>query len=314
MSSAHRGSAAGVADVDELAGLRDVPDDADARRHAQLGQLGQRRDARADLAGRAVDQPQRRAVGAERARDAARERREQVVELDLARDHRAEIRQQLEPLLVLDRAHAASHEHRTDGLAAAARASRAREHEALARRDGPGQRGARVGLERGELRVAAPRVVVEQHELRHARRARELGARLPRRVAPADLRRILLGRVLRVVDQDVGAGRELLERRIDAREVLGVGRVHDRLTAVLEPEAVDRIGVVEPRHRDGDVADRELIVRRAARASVTVPPSVVELDREERRAEQRADRLRRAASRRSGRSRSRRGARARRSA
>ena len=66
--------------------------------HAELGELGQRRDAGAQIAGRAVDQPQRGAVGAERARDALGERRQQLVELDLARDHRAEVGQELEPL------------------------------------------------------------------------------------------------------------------------------------------------------------------------------------------------------------------------
>src|SRR4029077_6142599 len=105
----------------ELAGLRDVPDDPEIRRHAQLRQLGQGRDARADLAGRRVDQPPGRAGGAERACDAVGERGEHVVELYFARDHRPEIGQQLEALLVL----AHDMQHRTVHAAAAFSASRA---------------------------------------------------------------------------------------------------------------------------------------------------------------------------------------------
>ena len=105
-----------VADVDELAALRDVSDHARPRRYAQLRHLRQRRDARANLSGRAVDQPQRGSIGAERTCDARGERRQQVIELDLPGDHRAEVGQQLEPLVVL--AHLV--EHRTNGHHAAA--------------------------------------------------------------------------------------------------------------------------------------------------------------------------------------------------
>src|SRR5690606_25180054 len=42
-----------IADVDELAGLHDVADDAVAGRYHELRQLGERGHARADLAGRA---------------------------------------------------------------------------------------------------------------------------------------------------------------------------------------------------------------------------------------------------------------------
>ena len=53
-----------------------------------------------------------------------------------------------------------------------------------------------------------------------------------------------------------GARRELLQRGIDAREVLRVGRVHDRLPAVLEPVAVDvaDLGLDLPDDGPGDLA------------------------------------------------------------
>ena len=107
---------------------------------------------------------------------------------------------------------------------------------------------ARALLDGGHALVGARRIVVEEHELANARRAGERGARLVRRVPqPTRLDRlpgVLLGQVLRVVDEDVGIARERDEARVDARVVLGVGRVDDGAPLVLDAIGEDGVRVV----------------------------------------------------------------------
>ena len=86
--------------------------------------------------------------------------------------------------------------------------------------------------------------MVEEHVAARTRGLRELGAGDIGRVSPSDLRPILVGRVLRVVDEGVAAVGQRAERRVDAREVLGVRRVDDALPLVLDAIGDDAARVI----------------------------------------------------------------------
>jgi hypothetical protein len=101
--------ARGVGDHHWLAGGGHRAGHAAAHRQPQIVELDAIGQPRAQLAGGAVDHPQRRALGVDGARHPIGARREQLVELDLACDHRAEIGEELEPLRVF--AHQAWRQH-----------------------------------------------------------------------------------------------------------------------------------------------------------------------------------------------------------
>src|SRR3569623_2092986 len=101
------------------------------------------------------------------------------------------------------------------------------ERQPLARRHRRGEAAARRRLDARDLPVVVRRIVVVEDELADAGRLGQARALLRRRVAPAAHVRVLLDGVLRVVDEDVGAARELDEPTVEAprRVVLGGGGV-----------------------------------------------------------------------------------------
>ena len=148
----------------------------------------------------------------------------------------------------------------------------------------PSSRDARRRLEhRVELIVGVVRVVVEQQRALGVRAAREAHRVAERRVAPADVARVLVVGVLAVVDQQVGVARErvareplrleLVERR---RRAPARGRACSRATSSPSVDAeaerraavVDRLGA-DPRRPEvplGGAGSRGSRARRAARA------------------------------------------------
>ena len=126
-----------------------------------------------------------------------------------------------------------------------------------------------------EVVVAVVRVVVEQDEFGHLGLVRELDGVADRRVSPADVLRVLLVQVLRVVEQHVDAAREVVatdpRRRLlgepDAERRLVVGEVRDGPPVLLDAVAdrralVHHLGGPDRRRPDrirglGRVVERE---------------------------------------------------------
>jgi len=125
------------------------------------------------------------------------------------------------------------------------------------------------GHEAVQRLVVPQRVVVKEIEPPDPRRASDLHDILPRAVAPARLGRVLLRRVLRVVDHEVSAGEEFNVPAVLAGDLAGACRrqqprvglvvrgVHDRDAVGLEPVAERERRVVQVAGRDLEVADRE---------------------------------------------------------
>src|SRR5579872_677606 len=77
-------------------------------------------------------------------------------------------------------------------------------------------------------------------------------------MSPAAMRGELLGRVLRVVDEDVGASGEVAQGGIEVRFTrLVVGGIDDRASGRLEAEAEATLRMIEPARHDARIANRE---------------------------------------------------------
>ena len=127
-----------------------------------------------------------------------------------------------------------------------------------------GKSSLRAALDLGDAGVVPLRVVVEQDVPADARRAGQLRARDVRRVAPPDagaavVAAVLLGRVLRVVHEQVGALGQRAQGRVDAGVVLGVRGVHEAPACVLDAVRQHAAGVVQPRDADRGLADVEAV-------------------------------------------------------
>ncbi len=155
-----------------------------------------------------------------------------------------------------------------------ARAATLERAEHLDRRASSLSDGARAPLDLGDHGVVVARVVVGQRESLHAGCARELHDVLECAVPPALPPPVFLGRVLRVVDDEIGVGQEmgvpavaLVQDRFEragrgvrapegATERLVVARVDDRGAVGLDAVAERHRGVVEVLGNDPRAADR----------------------------------------------------------
>jgi hypothetical protein len=144
-----------------------------------------------------------------------------------------------------------------------------------------------VGLEPLHDRIVVRRVVVEEGQALHAGGERDVGRVLDRGVAPAEPVRVLLLRVLRVVDDQVGPAHEgdvPLVARVVQDAVLGlperlvIGDVRDGGPGASHPVGDGRGGVVQVLGLDQHVADPEKALLQLG--EVDPRAQVSQLDRE----------------------------------
>ena len=164
---------------------------------------------------------------------------------------------------------------------------------AAAKTSGPPMRArvvARVAQDGVEPVVAVRRAVVEQRELARARLLGDVDRVLDGAVTPVPLDLVLVGGVLRVVDEEVDAVAQL--EHVVGNVVVGVvghgagavvGEVRDRHALDLDPEPERGIGVAHPPRAHLGAVEREVVVGRRA-SNATSPRSSLGGDREVRRA------------------------------
>ena len=163
---------------------------------------------------------------------------------------------------------------------------------AAANTSGPSMRRrvvARVAQDGVEPIVAVRRAVVEQRELARARLLGDEDRVLDGAVTPGALDLVLVGGVLRVVDEQVDAVAQV--EHVVGDVVVGVvgdgarsvvGEVRDRDALGLDPEPERRVGVPHPPRADLGAVQREVVVGDGLERHVTA--QLVGGDREVRRA------------------------------
>jgi len=124
--------------------------------------------------------------------------------------------------------------------------------------DGIGEVLAGLGYDLGHGGVVVVGVVVEEDELLHVGAASEFGRLQPCAVAPADVVGVGLGRVLRVVDEDVCVAGCVEQGCVGCGvAVFVVGCVDGDGTVAADAVAGCASGVVEGEGRDGEIAEAD---------------------------------------------------------
>src|SRR3984893_11512490 len=111
-----------------------------------------------------------------------------------------------------------------------------------------------------QILVTGIRIVMKEHQVAYSRGLGRAHARQPARVSPAFSRLHLLWCVLRVIDENIGALRQFLKRRVEFGNAwLVIGGVHDHTGGRLETKAPAALGVVERSDRDARVPQSKLV-------------------------------------------------------